>query len=258
MTTNKRTSRIVQGRSTKKMMEQLRQIIVTVFLGTIVSVSACSRKTSEQAKSGNNRSISSLAGKNALTLPVIDVNEEQAAIYMFYNGTDFDSVSRIEDIPEAYRGWVRVVPRLRNKAIKSGSHAQSPDALYVADLRAKRDAGNYPYVVMTRKSFENAAMFKQDAGASEVTDNAEISAPSVILYATDWCGVCKKARQWLTKKNIDFVEKNIEEDRAAAAEMKEKATKQGVSTNGVPVIDVGGTLMSGFDEKRISQLLSAQ
>jgi glutaredoxin 3 len=77
----------------------------------------------------------------------------------------------------------------------------------------------------------------------------------VILYATSWCPACRAARQYLTEHHIPFVEKDIEKDSAAADELMEKARAQGVSTSGVPVLDVNGTLMQGFDPDRLGQLL---
>ena len=70
---------------------------------------------------------------------------------------------------------------------------------------------------------------------------------AVIMYSASWCGVCKKAKAFMTKNKIAFVEKDIEKDPKAARELAEKAKKAGVSTNGVPVFDVGGRIIGGFD-----------
>ncbi len=39
--------------------------------------------------------------------------------------------------------------------------------------------------------------------------------PQVVLYSTSWCGYCKKARAYLDRNNIAYIEKDIEKDRAA-------------------------------------------
>ena len=41
----------------------------------------------------------------------------------------------------------------------------------------------------------------------------------VIIYSTNWCAYCKMARQYMMGLNVPVVEKNIEEDDAAHAEL---------------------------------------
>jgi glutaredoxin len=77
----------------------------------------------------------------------------------------------------------------------------------------------------------------------------------VVLYGTSWCGYCKKAEAWLKKKGIPFQKKDVEKDQDAARELAAKATRAGARVSGVPVIDVKGTLVQGFDERRLEQLL---
>jgi glutaredoxin len=77
----------------------------------------------------------------------------------------------------------------------------------------------------------------------------------IVLYSTSWCGPCRQAKEYLTRKKVKFVEKDIEKDPAAAEELARKAAAAGVRPRGVPVIDVRGTLVLGFDERRLQQLL---
>jgi glutaredoxin len=79
--------------------------------------------------------------------------------------------------------------------------------------------------------------------------------PVVTLYGTSWCGACRSARQYLTEKKIPFADKDIERDPAALRELKEKGAKLGVRTDRVPVLDVRGRLLLGFDRARIEALL---
>jgi glutaredoxin len=55
--------------------------------------------------------------------------------------------------------------------------------------------------------------------------------PRVVMYATAWCGYCKKARQYFTDNDIEFVEYDIEKDRAA------KRDYDGLRVRYVPVLD---------------------
>ena len=79
-----------------------------------------------------------------------------------------------------------------------------------------------------------------------------------MLYSTGWCRYCKKARQWLVDHNVDFVEKDIEKEPEAATEVAIKATRAGVRAKGVPIIDVRGSLVFGYDELRLRSLLKVR
>ena len=80
--------------------------------------------------------------------------------------------------------------------------------------------------------------------------------PAVIMYATKTCPVCIKARRWLVEAKIPFVEKDVGSDQAAAMELANKGRAQGVSTSGVPVFDIRGRLLPGFDKEAIKKLLA--
>ena len=81
--------------------------------------------------------------------------------------------------------------------------------------------------------------------------------PPVILYSTTTCPVCISARRWLIDKGIPYTEKDVGKDAAAAAELRAKGQAQGVPTTGVPVFDVGGLLIPGFDKDLIQKLLTS-
>ena len=72
----------------------------------------------------------------------------------------------------------------------------------------------------------------------------------VILYSTNWCAYCKMIKQYLTNKNIPWVEKNIEEDADAHKELMDKLDG---NFRGVPVTDVGGTILMGFDRPKLDE-----
>ena len=168
-------------------------------------------------------------------------------------GGEFKTVSKVKDVPEAQRAMVRVVD-LQMKQEQRKDH----QLVYVADLRTPRKDGSYPYVVLSRAAFESPAKNSPGEGGHSRAAPSGAAAPkgSVILYATSWCGACRSARKYLTAKGIPFVEKDIEEDKEAATELLQKASAAGISASGVPVLDVGGTLVQGFDPARIEALLS--
>lgn len=69
----------------------------------------------------------------------------------------------------------------------------------------------------------------------------------VIMYTTDWCPYCKKARQYLHSLDVDLAEYDIEKD----PEKRQEYLVKGKNQTGVPLIDVEGVLVRGFSEKAI-------
>ena len=55
---------------------------------------------------------------------------------------------------------------------------------------------------------------------------------------------------------MPFVDKDIEKDPGAAAELERKAKRAGLHLGGVPVLDVGGHLMMGFDAATVDRLVA--
>lgn len=76
----------------------------------------------------------------------------------------------------------------------------------------------------------------------------------VIIYSTPWCAFCKTEKQYLEHLGVDFVVKDIEEDAAAFEELAKKTDGR---TSGVPVTDIAGELIFGFDRKKIDDTLKA-
>ncbi len=73
---------------------------------------------------------------------------------------------------------------------------------------------------------------------------------NIKVYSTNSCPWCVRAKEYLRDNNIEFEEKNVQLDRSAAMEMFKK-TGQG----GVPVIDIDGDIVIGFDKEMIDGLL---
>ena len=76
--------------------------------------------------------------------------------------------------------------------------------------------------------------------------------PAVIVYSASWCAFCKAAEAYLEKLGVAFVDKDIDKDPAAG---KEAIEKSGVAA--VPVIDVAGKIILGFDKPKLDQALKA-
>lgn len=78
------------------------------------------------------------------------------------------------------------------------------------------------------------------------------SAAAVTVYSTTWCAFCATEKQWLDKMGVKYVAKNIEEDEAASKELLEKL---GGNFTGVPVTDIAGEMILGFDRPRLQAAL---
>ena len=74
--------------------------------------------------------------------------------------------------------------------------------------------------------------------------------PGVTIYTTPTCPWCKMTKAFFQKHSIAYEEKNVASDVAAREEMVKKSEQLGV-----PVIDVGGEIVIGFDEEKLRGLL---
>lgn len=73
---------------------------------------------------------------------------------------------------------------------------------------------------------------------------------AIILYGSTSCPWCHKAREFLKSNNLKFKDLNVGDSQKIAKEMIKKSGQQGV-----PVIDVDGTIIVGFDEPAIRKAL---
>lgn len=72
----------------------------------------------------------------------------------------------------------------------------------------------------------------------------------VTIYSTPFCVYCKMAKSFFAEKNVAFQEKNVASDVQAREEMLKKSGQMGV-----PVIDVDGKIIIGFDKPKLQELL---
>jgi len=72
----------------------------------------------------------------------------------------------------------------------------------------------------------------------------------VIIYSTPTCGYCKMAKEFFAEKGIEYTEHDVSTDEAMRSEMMEKTGQMGV-----PVIEIDGQLVVGFDKDKISEML---
>ena len=72
----------------------------------------------------------------------------------------------------------------------------------------------------------------------------------VIIYSAEWCPWCRLAKQWLTKNKIKYNEIDVDETPSAADELVKKTGQ-----TGIPVIEIDGKTVIGFNEPELRKLL---
>lgn len=75
---------------------------------------------------------------------------------------------------------------------------------------------------------------------------------NVIVYSTQSCPWCHKLKDFLKEKGVAFEDKDVSSDDAARNEMTEKSGQMGV-----PVSDIDGTIIVGFDQEAIEKALGS-
>ncbi len=180
---------------------------------------------------------------------------------------DFHVETSVADVPLMGRDAVRVVDPDKD----DGTHA---DRVFVVDLRTPGADGTFPVRIMTRADFEALAVARREKTGPTLASAAPPPASAlpppddtptgsakppgralVVIYGASWCGACHDAEKYLRGKGVPYVEKDIEKDQGAAREMQEKLAKNGLRSGSIPVIDVRGKVMVGFNPQEIDGAL---
>lgn len=69
---------------------------------------------------------------------------------------------------------------------------------------------------------------------------------SVIVYSADWCAFCHAAKNYFDSIGVTYEDRNVEHDPKFMHESVEKSGQMGI-----PVIDIDGQIIVGFDKPRI-------
>ncbi len=208
------------------------------------------------APEGPARPTSAPAGEALEDAPILPAEPTDAVLTFAGERGQFKDTNKPAEVPEDARGLVRVT-------LLSGPEPP-PGRVWAANLRTPEPGGGWRLSTVERGLFEELALGQ--GRSSQVQNLPELppglepppAAPAeaeVVVYKTDWCGVCKQLTAYLDRKGVKYVAKDIEKDAAAASELRAKAEKKGVKTGSVPVVDVRGELMVGFDRARLEKLL---
>lgn len=219
--------------------------LLVVFAALTLTVSACSKKSAAPEPSTTEVAA-------AEPLEIVVRADRHDLLFTWVDGTGaFHDVTRIDDVPEEARAQVLV-----RDLSRSPDELRTADFLYVADLRAADDTGRYPCGAVSRRLFDRRGV--GEAAANVVAEKAAAGEPTVTIYTTSWCGVCRKAKAFLSSRGVPFLERDVEKDAGAEVELQARAAAAGLMPQGVPVIDVAGELMMGFDARALEALLEKQ
>ena len=182
---------------------------------------------------------------------------------------DFHVEESISKVPEDRRSRVRVVPT----DLAEGSGAN----VYVADLTVKRPDGTYAVSTLPRSEWEKLGADLRKTRMEALAPSAKPLSPegaagtgnrpadaqqatgavSAIIYGADWCKPCHDAQRYLESLGVSVTKKNIEESRAAQAEMQEKLARSNRAGSSIPVIDVMGRIFVGYNPGSLKQAVDA-
>lgn len=76
---------------------------------------------------------------------------------------------------------------------------------------------------------------------------------NVKVYSAPWCPFCRIAKEWLKTRNIPFEEVDVQESKDAANYIIEKTGQ-----TAIPVIEVDGQFIVGFDEPALKKVFKVE
>lgn len=72
----------------------------------------------------------------------------------------------------------------------------------------------------------------------------------VTIYSATWCGFCHATKDYLDKLGVKYEDKDVDSNPAFAQEATDKSGQRGI-----PVLDIDGTIIVGFDRPKIDAAL---
>jgi glutaredoxin len=178
------------------------------------------------------------------------------------------------DVPPDARSFVRVLVADREEGTR--------DPIYVADLKERGEGGVYEAKTLARSAWEREIEERRAAWMAEAAPPPVAQAPAsplppgqapsprapssaknplpdgvvVVIYGAAWCKPCHQAADWLKERGVPTVVKDVETMPGAQAEMTQKLEKAGRRGSSIPVIDVAGQILVGFNARALEKALA--
>lgn len=145
-------------------------------------------------------------------------------------------------------------PSCEKAYAKTGSESPLPTVRQYADSRQSSAGGGLGkwwvlLLLLGVALWFGRPLWQPRSVAAEGALAAGQRQPAVVLYATDWCGYCKAAREFFAINGISYVEHDIEKSSEALSQHRK------LGGNGVPLIVVGDEVIKGYNEASLRQLL---
>jgi glutaredoxin len=187
----------------------------------------------------------------AASAPVVSDGTAGLMLTWIDDKGEFHTEQKVADVPAASRDLV---------GVRDPAREPTPGRVFVADLRTARADGTYAVRAITSDDFEKVAVERRKQhgtilAAASASPSAVPSAPSVVIYGAEWCGPCHQVQAYLRSKGVPFVDKDIDKDPVAASEMRRKLAKVGRPAGSIPVIDIRGRILVGFNPQEVDQAL---
>ena len=224
------------------MMENMfKGLVATFFLFvSTFSVLGCDASKKEASKS-----YEKLAVKEATDIPFPEVTQTASNLLFSYVGKSGQmvSVATVAQVPPKARERVLVVD-----LSKTPQERMAHRYAFFADLTQKEGDEKYPVSVVSR--------YQSAKGEGPPAGLMPSSTADIVVYSAVWCGFCRKLERWLTERGTPYQKKDVEKDPGADRELKAKLAQAGISAGGVPVTDIAGQMVVGFNKSKLTSLIN--
>jgi glutaredoxin len=200
-------------------------------------------------------------------LPALTLTDDTPELLLTWldKSGDPHEATKPADVPMEGRDQVRVVVATREDGTR--------DVFYVANLTVKSPDATYPVATMPRAEWESMLAKRREAllaarapapadpqppqpGSGESGSPAPQGPMAVVVYGAAWCEACHQAVAHLRQRRIPVIEKDIEKDPGAEAEMRAKLARAGIRTGSIPIIDVKGKILVGYEPHALDQAVA--
>jgi glutaredoxin len=207
---------------------------------------------------GCHRTVAEASANEAL--PIVTATSTDLLLTWIDERGEFHVEQSVASVPVDQRDVVRVVDPSRDPPAQ--------DRVFVANLGSIGPEGRFPVRLVTRDEFESVAVTRrrergavlepQQAAraATAASGGVDATHSPVVIYGASWCGPCHQVQAYLRQRGVPFIDKDIESDEAASREMQSKLAMAGMHGSSIPVIDVRGKILVGFDPRALDRALS--
>jgi len=225
-------------------------LAAALAVGILVTSPGCKRRPGDEFSQEGEQ-------EKTNALPPLSLTEDTPDLLLTWIDSRGDAhlAKKPDEVPAENREQVRVVVTTHEEGFRN--------LFYVANLNAKNPDGTYVVSTMPRPEWDALiAQRRQALLAPSAPPNEADEPPSpqgrppsvhnpasftVIVYGAAWCDACHQAVAYLQRRKVPVVEKDIERDPVAESEMRAKLARAGVHGGSIPVIDVKGKILIGFE-----------